>query len=141
MANLFFIFLSVRDISLSYSALPYEGVVQITTDSGTKNVCWGSLKNWVARDAVCRHLGYEGGYFLINVSITTDAKHATFPGSISCNGEEKYLSECSINSSSSESCSALSYIHCLSIGKTYELRYDRNERKIRVYSTIVVERK
>ena len=99
-------------MSLSYSSLPYEGVVQITTDSGTKNVCWQSLKNQ-AKYIVCRQLGY---YYrprlLVNISTPTDAKNATFSGSINCNGEEKYLSQCSINASASQSCSELSYIEC-----------------------------
>ena len=111
----------VRNISLSYPSVPHEGVLQITTDGGTKNVCWKSL-NDVSSHVVCRHLGYDDAYSLINVSVPTDAKHATFSGSISCNGDEKYLSQCSINSSSSESCSALSYIHCVPHGKTYKTR-------------------
>ena len=111
-------------MSLSYSSVPYEGVVQITTDSGTKNVCWESLKNnYNAKYAVCRHLGYYRTYSLINVSASMDAKHAMFSGSINCNGEEKYLSQCSINSSTSESCPGLSYIHCIPpIGKKYKTR-------------------
>ena len=108
-------------MSLSYSSLPYKGVVQITIDGKTKNVCWGSLKNQ-ASDTVCRHLGYEEAYSLINVAVPTDAKHGIFSGSISCVEGEKYLSQCLINSSSSESCSGLSYIHCVTRGKTYQLR-------------------
>jgi hypothetical protein len=103
---------SVHDISLSYSSLPYEGVVQITTGGGTKNVCWQSLKN-SAKDVFCRQLGY--GYLfipLLNVSAPTDAKSATFSGSIDCNGSEKYLSQCSITSSANKSCSEFSHIHC-----------------------------
>ncbi len=111
----------VRDLSLSYSSVPYKGVVQITTDSGTKNVCWQSLKNQ-AKDIVCRHLGYDELYSVVNISIPANAKDATFSGSINCNGEEKYLSQCSINALASESCSGLSYIECLPRGKMYKTR-------------------
>ena len=107
----------VHDMSLSHSSLPYEGVVQITTGSGTKNVCWQTLKNG-ARDTVCRHLGYYKAYSLVNVSVPTDAKHATFSGSINCHHQGKYLSQCATSFSSSKSCSGLSYIHCVTYGKT-----------------------
>ncbi len=105
----FFPFFVVRDVSLSYSStsVPCKGVVQIFTDSGTKNVCWQSLKNQ-AKDIVCRHLGYYKAYSLVNISTPTNAKDSTFSGSINCNGEEKYLSQCSINASASERCSELS---------------------------------
>ena len=110
-----------RDVSLSYSSVPYKGVLQITTDSGTKNVCWQSSLN-LDKDIVCHHLGYYNAYSLVNISTPTDAKDATFPGSINCNGEEKYLSQCSINASASESCSGLSYIGCIPGGKIYKTR-------------------
>ena len=106
-------------MSLSYSSVPYKGVLQITTDNGTKNVCWESLKN-NAKYAVCRHLGYKWPYTLVNVSASIDAKHAIFSGSIKCTGEEKYLSQCSINASPSESYSQLSYIHCIPFGKNFK---------------------
>ena len=118
--TLFFRVFVVHDLSLSYSFVPYEGVVQITTDNGTKNVCWQSLKNQ-AKGTVCRHLGYSWLYSLINITTPTDAKDATFSGSINCNGEEKYLSQCSINASASESCSELSYMKCIG-GKIYKTR-------------------
>ena len=105
----------VHDVSLSYSSLPYEGVVQITIDSGTKNVCWQSLQqNHCAVSIICGHLGYDYGYFqfLVGRPIPTDDKNATFAGSINCNYGDRYLSQCSINASASESCSQLSYIHC-----------------------------
>ncbi len=111
----------VRDLSLSYSSVPYKGVVQIITDSGTKNVCWQSL-NYNAKNTVCRHLGYSDVYSLVNISIPTNAKEGKFSGSINCDGEEKYLSQCSINSSASESCSGLSYIGCIPAGKMYKTR-------------------
>ena len=114
-------------MSLSYSSLPYEGVVQITTDSGTKNVCWQSLKN-SAKETVCRELGHDGVYFLVNISTPTNAKGETFSGSINCNGHERYLSQCSITASANESCSELSYIQC-ECGKIkrIECRGKRNE--------------
>ena len=100
-------------MSLSYSSLPYEGVVQITVDGETKNVCSLSLQqNYDAMSTICRHLGYDYGYFLVNISTPTDAKNATFSGSINCNSGDRYLSQCSINTSASKSCSGLSYIQC-----------------------------
>ena len=106
----------VHDVSLSYSSVPYKGVVRITIDGETKNVCWQSLQN-NAKDSVCRSLGYNRAHSLVNVSIPTYAKDETFPGSINCNNGEKYLSQCSINASVSESCSELSYIECMTIGR------------------------
>ena len=125
--TLFFRVFVVLDVSLSYSSVPYKGVVQITTDSGTKNVCWRSL-NYNVMHTVCRHLGYSFAYFVVNITTPTDAKDATFSGIINCNGEEKYLSQCSINASASESCSGLPYINCITPGKIYKTRYrERNE--------------
>ena len=123
-------------MSLSYSPIPYKGVVQITTDDGAKNVCWGSLKN-NANDMVCHHLGYDELYSVVSVSTPTDAKDATFSGSINCNGEEKYLSQCSMNASASQSCSGLLYIECIPAGKMYKLdkkEMNRIQRKINKYS-------
>ena len=101
-------------MSLSYSSLPYEGVVQITTDNGTKNVCSQSLhQNYKALHTVCRQLGYaDYGYFPVGISTPMDAKNATFSGSINCNNGDRYLSQCSITASTNESCSELSYIQC-----------------------------
>ncbi len=113
-------------MSLSNSSVPYKGVLQIITDDGTKNVCWQSLQN-LTKNIVCRHLGYYAAYSLVNISIPTNAKDATFSGSINCTGEEKYLSQCSINASASESCSELSYIICIPRGKIYKTRYEKNE--------------
>jgi hypothetical protein len=107
----------VHGVSLSNSSLPYKGVVQITTDGGTKNVCWESLQNYYAKLTVCRHLGYDWAVSLVNVSFSTDSKYATFSGSLNCNYRDKYLSQCSITASSSQSCSGLSYIQC-KCGKT-----------------------
>ena len=102
----------VHDVSLSYSSLPNEGVVQITTDNGTMNVCSQSLQqNYDAMSTVCRHLGHDSAHSFVNISPPTDA-NATFSGSINCNSGDRYLSQCSINASASESCSELSYIRC-----------------------------
>ena len=121
----FFRIFVVRDVSLSYSSVPYKGVVQITTDSGEKNVCWQSLKNG-AEHIFCRHLGYDSAYSL-KIYTPTNAKYGTFSGSINCNYRVKYLSQCSFNVSASERCSGLSYIECIPGGKMYETRYKRNE--------------
>jgi uncharacterized phage-associated protein len=115
-------------VSLSYSSLPYEGVVQITTGNGTKNVCSQSLQqNYDAMSTVCRQLGHNGAYFLVNISHQTDAKNATFSGSINCNYGDRYLSQCSINASASESCSGLAYIQC-KCGKMKQIE-SRDKRK------------
>ena len=103
---------------LSNSSLPYEGVVQIVTGNGTKNVCWGSLKN-DAKDVVCKYLGYQYAQSLVKKPTPTKDKGVTFSGSIDCNDgfQEKYLSQCSIRASTGENCSEISYIHCVN-GKT-----------------------
>ena len=101
----------MNDVSLSYSSLPYKGVVQITIDGETKNVCWGGLDYW-SGEVVCRHLGYDRSYSVVNVSIPRNAKEATFSGSINYNSDAKFLSQCSISASSSRSCLGLSYIKC-----------------------------
>ena len=113
-------------MSLSYSPLPYKGILQIITDNGTKNVCSGSLNNEAHR-AVCDRLRYSNrfyyfyyhfhyhyyySYFVANVSIPVDAKEATFSGSISCFHEVQFLSQCPFRASSSENCSRLAYINC-----------------------------
>jgi hypothetical protein len=98
-------------VSLSNSSLPYEGVVQITTDSGMKSVCGKSLKN-NAKKVICTHLGYEDVNSLSEKAASlSDTNDTLFSGKIDCNGAEKNLSQCSI-STSSESCSKLSYVKC-----------------------------
>ena len=110
---LFVFFCSSWRISIKFTSTLYKGVVQITIDGGNKNVCWESLQNYWANHTVCCHLGYGQSYSLIvNVSAPTDAKYATFSGSINCNSRDKYLSQCSITASASQSCSGLSYIQC-----------------------------
>ena len=93
--------------------MPYQGVVQITTDSGTKNVCWESLTH-IEDSIVCRHLGY---YYLTAHKISTpmNAKDATFSGSIKCVREDlgdRYLSQSSMTASGNDSCSGLRHIDC-----------------------------
>ena len=98
-------------MSLSYSSVPYKGVVQVTTDNGTKNVCSGGLQSYAA-SAFCRHLGYTGFELRRTVAPPTDAKEATFSGSIKCHINVKFVSQCSISTSSKKSCSKLTYIYC-----------------------------
>ncbi len=104
----------VHDVLLSNSSRPYEGVVQIITGNSTKNVCWQSLKN-EAKDIVCRYLGYDYARFLVRNPAPTNDKDGIFSGSIDCNDRfhERYLSQCSINASASETCSEITYIHCI----------------------------
>ncbi|XP_028417483.1 uncharacterized protein LOC114541876 [Dendronephthya gigantea] len=101
----------VHDLSLSYSSLRTEGVTQITTDSGVMNICRQSLRNDQARNIVCRQLGYSNARSILNVSIPMNPKDVVFSGSITCTGDEKYLSQCSIIDGT-QSCSELSYIEC-----------------------------
>ena len=96
-------------VSLSNSSLPNEGFVQIKY-SGTKSVCWQSLKN-SADDVVCRQMGYIRKDFLVKQPAPSGIKNEIFSGSINCNGTEKDLSHCSIDAST-KSCSELSYIKC-----------------------------
>ena len=109
--SLLFYFCIVDGVSLSHSSLPNEGFVQIVTKySGTKSVCWQSLKN-SADDVVCRQMGYIRKDSLVKQPAPLSAKDKIFSGSINCNGGEKYLSRCSTNSST-KGCSELSYIKC-----------------------------
>ena len=111
----------VDGVSLSYSTLPNEGFVQILTKySGTKSVCWQSLKNQAA-NIVCRQLGYKRMSSYVN-KVPSSNQDAIFSGSIECNGGEKNLSQCSITISD-ESCLEISYIKC----KLYKERI--HERK------------
>jgi hypothetical protein len=98
-------------VSLSYSSLPNEGFVKITTDSGIKNVCWQSFGN--AKDVVCRQLGYKQADSLVEKAAPSDLKDEIFSGSIVCNDDDTKLSQCSvIASSQSQSCSTFSYLKC-----------------------------
>ncbi len=98
-------------VSLSHSSLPNEGFVQIVTKySGTKIVCWQSLKN-SADDVVCHQMGYIRKDSLVKQPAPSGIKDETFSGSINCNGRENDLSQCSIDASTT-SCSELSYIKC-----------------------------
>ena len=106
---------AVHSVFLSNSSVPYEGVVQITTGNGTKNVCWKSLKN-KAKRRICRYLGYDHAHFLVKMPVSKNDKVATFSGSIDCNDDwqQRYVSQCSISASTSKTCSEISYIHCIS---------------------------
>ena len=96
---------------LSYSSLPNEGFVQIVTQyNGTKSVCWQTLKN-NADDVICRQLGYTTLTSHFNKSDPPDKSVETFYGSVDCNFREKYLSQCSITTST-QACTELSYIKC-----------------------------
>jgi hypothetical protein len=103
------LFFVVDAVSLSYSSLPNEGFVKITTDSGIKNVCWQSLVN--AEDVVCRELGYKQADSLVEKAAPSDSTDEIFSGSIVCSGGDKKLSQCSVTTSS-QSCSKLSYLKC-----------------------------
>ena len=100
----------VDAVSLSYSSLPNEGFVKITTDSGIKNVCWQSLGN--AKDVVCRELGYKQADSLVEKAAPSDLKHENFSGSIVCSDGDTKLSQCSTVTDSSKSCTNLSYLKC-----------------------------
>ena len=102
----------VHDMSLSNNSLPYKGIVQIALDAGIKNVCWQSL-NKNAYHIICRQLlGYPHRISVQNVSNPVDSKDAIFSGIITCNGQEEYISQCSINMQESGSCSEITYIQC-----------------------------
>ena len=90
--------------------MPNEGFLQITTDSGTKSVCWQSLKNKVA-ETVCSQLGYKRNDFVVIKTVSSSTKDEVFSGSIDCNAGDKLLSQC-VFEKSEESCSELSYIKC-----------------------------
>ena len=98
-------------MSLSNQSLPYKGLVQINVGGRIKNVCWNSLKGR-AYDIFCRELGYTFGYFPTRIPTPVDAKHEIFSGSISCNGHEEYISQCSIKTTSSRRCSELTHLKC-----------------------------
>ena len=113
-------------MSLSHSSLPNEGFVKITTDSGIKNVCWQSLGN--AEDVVCRELGYKQADSLVGKAAPTDLKDELFSGSIMCSGGDKKLSQCSVTTST-QSCSNLSYLKCKFLTKKYYVHARFEEKK------------
>ena len=101
-------------MSLSKPLRPNQGVIQITTDDGTSNVCWQSLNNSnIAKNVVCRQLGYEDRNNVVIVENVnpSDTKQAKFLGTIQCNGNETALSQCSIKKFEA-SCTVVSYIKC-----------------------------
>jgi hypothetical protein len=99
----------VDGVSLSYSSLPNEGFVKISTDSGIKNVCWKSLGN--AKDVVCLELGYKQADSLVEKATPSDLKDEIFSGSIVCDDGDTKLLQCSVTNSS-QTCSKLSYLKC-----------------------------
>jgi hypothetical protein len=96
-------------VSLSYSSLPNEGFVKITTDSRIKTVCQQSLGN--AKDVVCRELGYKEADSLVEKAAPSHLKDEIFSGSIVCNDSDTKLSQCSVTTSS-QSCLKFSYLKC-----------------------------
>ncbi|XP_028412182.1 uncharacterized protein LOC114535003 isoform X2 [Dendronephthya gigantea] len=101
----------IHDVSLSHSYLPFKGVVQISTDSGTMDVCWKSLKKYPDAHMLCRSLGYDDLNSFVNVSVPANSKHAVFSGTFTCSDQEKSLSQCLIVASN-QTCSELTYIEC-----------------------------
>ena len=116
-------------MSLSYSSLPNEGFVKITTDSGIKNVCWQSLGN--AKDVVCRQLGYKAVDSLVEKAAPSDLKHENFSGSIVCSDGDTKLSQCSVTTSS-QNCSAFSYLKCKFLTKKDHKHVTKVRRKERM---------
>ena len=105
----------VHDVFLLHSSLPNEGLLQITTENGTKSVCRKSLDH---RDlsVIGRQLGYLVGGDISSTAVSSVTNDEIFSGSINCKGGETGLSQCSITSST-ESCSELSYIKCKFLNK------------------------
>ena len=104
--------LSVDEVSLSHSLVPYKGFVQITIDGTKKNVCWQPSRSFYIAYTACRDLGYYTVNSYVYKSAPVDFEDSTFSGIINCNRKYKYLSQCSIDASSSEGCSGLLYIEC-----------------------------
>ncbi|XP_028416934.1 uncharacterized protein LOC114541147 [Dendronephthya gigantea] len=100
-----------HDVTLSHSSLPFKGVVQISTDSGTVDVCWKSLKKYPDSRILCRSLGYDELNSFVNVPVPADFKDAVFSGTFTCSDREKSLSQCLIVASN-QTCSELTYIEC-----------------------------
>ena len=105
------------DVRLSSSSLPNEGFVQIITKyNGIKSVCGDSLKN-KAKDVVCHQLGYKNTQsYTKKTPPSSDSNVERISGDINCDGTERDLSQCSINTSTA-SCSELSYIKCKFLNK------------------------
>ena len=104
------LFFKVDDVLLSNSSVANKGFVNIATKlNGTHSVCWESLKN-NASDVICHQMAYTSLAFYFNKPVPSGSRtDVIFSGSTDCNGEEKDLSQCS-GTSSSRSCSFLSYI-------------------------------
>ena len=107
-----FAFFTAYNVSLSHSLVPYNGFVQITIDGRKTNVCWQRSHSNNVRRILCRDLGYSSAYSYVNKYAPTDFKDSTFSGTINCDGQEKYISQCSISALWPKSCSGLSYLQC-----------------------------
>ena len=105
----------MHDVFLLHPSLPNEGLLQITTDNGTKSVCRKSLDNNDLK-VICPHLGYPVRRDISLTAVSSVKNDEIFSGSINCKGGERDLSQCSITSSN-ESCSELSYIKCKFLNK------------------------
>ena len=105
----------VHDVFLLHSSLPNEGLLQITTGKGTKSVYRKSLDDKDLR-VICIQLGYAGSGDISSTAPSSVKNDKIFSGSINCKGGERGLSQCSITSST-ESCSELSYIKCKCLNK------------------------
>ena len=103
----------VLEVFLSNSPRPYEGFVQIKTDSEplkVKYACYHSLKK-EANNVTCRQLGYTRADSLVERTASSVTNDAKFNGTIDCSGHENRLSQCfTINSDGN--CPQLSYITC-----------------------------
>ena len=102
----------VLEVFLSNSSQPYEGFVQIKTDSEplrVKYACYQSLKE--ADNVICRQLGYTRADSLVEKTASPVTNDAKFNGTIDCSGHENRLSQCSTTNSDG-SCPQLSYINC-----------------------------
>ena len=82
----------------------------VTKTSGTRSVCWQSLKN-NTDDVICLQLGYAAATSHFNKTVPSGSTDEIFSGSIDCSGGEKHLSQCSITTST-QTCLELSYIKC-----------------------------
>ena len=105
----------MHDVFLSHSSLPNEGLLQITTENGTKSVCWESL-DISAPNIICRQLGYAQSGDISSTALSSDTNNEIFSGSIKCNRKFRSLLQCSIISSTAI-CSNFSYIKCKFLNK------------------------
>ena len=115
--------------------MPYKGVIQITTDAGIKNLCLESLSNanWWPVTSVCLHLGYDGrSTSSTGVSVPSNAKEATFSGSIKCSSGQLVSNWCSISFSPNHSCFWLANMNC----KFFGVEYSKKEAPMQRLTTV-----